>query len=237
MSATSSSSSSALNALYPDCDFGPGRNIGIVAHDPESEGLGAKRGRRANPTEADHPERSAPQPAHERRPRAVEPANRIPNEIFMKADDAASEREHQCDRMIRDFARPVVRRIAHWDSGAARGFQVDVIEADAGPHNHPAFWNFGDKAGVNRHLMPRYNSVRPRESIDGKPVDVAFPADCPVDIRSSGPPLDLGIVGILRIGREEMETQRHFAPGSPTACAERLAARRPFRFSQRDSRE
>jgi len=131
----------------------------------------------------------------------------------MKADDAASQREHQCDRMVGDFARPIVRSIAHRDPDAACGFKVDVIEADTGPHNHPTFWNFGYKAEIDRHLMPGHNAVRPRASVDGKPVEVAFPADRPVDIRSSGLPLDLGVVGILRVLRKEMETQRHFAPG------------------------
>ncbi len=154
----------------------------------------------------------------------------------MEADDAASQREHQRDGMVGDFARPIVRSIAHRDPYAACGFKVDVIEADAGPHNHPTFWDFGYKGGVDRHLMPGHNAVRPRESVDGKPVEVAFPADRPVDIWSSGLPLDLVIVGILRIGREEMETQG-VSLLVDRGRAERVRHANPFRSSQRDSRE
>ena len=49
----------------------------------------------------------------------------------MIADNAASQREHQCDCMVGDFARAIVRRIAHGDADAAGRFQVDVVEAHA----------------------------------------------------------------------------------------------------------
>ena len=114
------------------------------------------------------------------------------------------------DRRLRSFRSPAC---CTRDSDAACRFQVDVIEADTGPHDHPTFWDPGYEVGVDLHLMPRHNAVRLRESVGGKPVDAAFPTDRPVDICSSGPPLDLGVVGILRVGGQEMETQRHFAPG------------------------
>jgi hypothetical protein len=87
-----------------------------------------------------------------------------------------------------------------------------VIETDAGADNHPTFWDLGDEGGVDRHLAPRYDTVRLRESSNGKPADVALPADRPVNIGPGGPPLDLGVVAILGVGREKMETQGRFAP-------------------------
>jgi hypothetical protein len=61
----------------------------------------------------------------------------------MKANDAAGQREHQRDRVVCDFARAIVGRIAHRDTGAGRRFQVDVVEADTGADDYPAFWDFG----------------------------------------------------------------------------------------------
>ena len=95
---------------------------------------------------------------------------------------------------------------------AARHFQIDVIEAHTRAHYNTAFWHFGDEVGVDPHLVPRHHAVRLRESIDGKVFDLSLAADRPVDIRSCGLPLDLAIVGILRIGCEEMEMQGLFAP-------------------------
>ena len=130
----------------------------------------------------------------------------------MKADNAAGQRKHQRDCMVGDLARAIIRRIAHRDAEAARHFQIDVIEAHTRAHYNTAFWHFGNEVGVDPHLVPQHHAVRLRESIDGKVFDLPLPADCPVDIRSSGLPLDLAIVGILRIGREEMETHGLFAP-------------------------
>jgi hypothetical protein len=224
------------HALYADRDFGPGRNIGIETHNSEAEGLGAKRSGGANPTKADHAEGPPAQTAHERRQRAVEPADGIPNEMVMKADNAAGQREHQRDCVVGDLARAIVRRIAHRDAGSARHFQVDVIEADTRAHYNTAFWHFGYEVGVDPHLVPRHHAVRLRESIDGKAFDLPLPADCPVDIRSCGLPLDLAIVGILRIGREEMETQGLFSRlMTALRCDNR--AQYPFSSSRLGNRE
>jgi hypothetical protein len=201
------------HALYADRDFGSGRKIGIETHNSEAEGLSAKRSGGANPAKADHAEGPPAQTAHEGRQRAVEPANGIPNEMLMKADNAAGQRNYQRDCVVGDLARAIVRRIAHRDAGSGRHFQVDVIEADTRAHYNTAFWHFGYEVGVDPHLVPRHDAVGLRESVGGKAFDLAFPADCPVDQRSSGLPLDLAIVGILRVGREEMETQGRFAPG------------------------
>ena len=68
--------------LYPDRDLGSGRNIGVEADDAESEGLGAKGGRGADPTEADDAESSPARPADERRQRAVETPDWVRREML-----------------------------------------------------------------------------------------------------------------------------------------------------------
>ena len=130
----------------------------------------------------------------------------------MKADNAAGQRKHQRDCVVGDLARAIIRRVAHRDAESARHFQIDVIKADTRAYYNTAFWHFGYEIGVNPHLVPQHHAVRLRESVDGKVFDLSLPADSPVDIWSCGLTLDLAIVGILRIGREEMETQGLFAP-------------------------
>ena len=125
----------------------------------------------------------------------------------MIGDNAAGQRERQRDRMVGDFARAIVRRIAHGDAGAARRLEVDLIEADAGANDHPAIWNTSDEVGVDPHHMPDHEAVRPGESVGGKALGLAFAADCPVDIRSGCLALDHAIVGVLRVRREEMKRQ------------------------------
>jgi hypothetical protein len=132
--------------------------------------------------------------------------------MLMKADNAAGQREHQSDCVIGDLARAIIRRVANRDSGAARDFQIDVIEADACAHYDAAFRHLEYQVRVDPHLVPRHNAVRLRESIEGEAFGLPFSADCPVDIRSRGLPFDLAVVRKLRIGREQMETQRVSAP-------------------------
>jgi hypothetical protein len=55
--------------------------------------------------------------------------------------------------------------------------------------------------------VPRHDAVRLLKSIGGEALDLALPADCPGDIGPGRPPLDLAIVGILRVGREKAEGQ------------------------------
>ena len=109
--------------------------------------------------------------------------------------------------MVGDFARPVVRRIAHGDAGVTRRLEVDLIEADAGANDHPAIWNTGYEVGVDPHHVPDHEAVRPGKSVGGEAFDLAFAADRPVDIRSGCLALDQAIVGVLCVRREEMKRQ------------------------------
>ena len=125
----------------------------------------------------------------------------------MIGDNAPGQRDRQRDRMVGDFARAIVRRIAHGDARAARRLQVDLIEADARPNDHPAVWNASYEVGVDPHHVPDHEAVRPGERVGGKALELAFTADCPIDIRSGCLALDHAIVGVLRVRREEMKRQ------------------------------
>ena len=47
----------------------------------------------------------------------------------------------------------MVGRIAHRDTDAGRRFQVDVVEADTGADDYPAFWDFG------HHCRPNFGNA------------------------------------------------------------------------------
>ena len=112
--------------------------------------------------------------------------------------------------MVGDFARAIVRRIAHGDAGAARRLQVDLIEADAGANDHPAIWNSGYEVSVDPHHVPDHEAVRAGKSVGWETFGLAFAADRPFDIRSGCLALDHAIVGVLRVRGEKTKRQGRF---------------------------
>jgi hypothetical protein len=78
---------------------------------------------------------------------------RVGEQAGVIGDQAARQREHQGDRVVGDLGGAVVRHVAHRDPAAAAGGDVDVVVADAGPHQDPAALEAPDQGAVDRHAV------------------------------------------------------------------------------------
>ena len=152
----SSSSSGSGRAPQPRSRRRPRRGPWTQTSSPRAGRLA--REPRTQPAEADHAGAAAPQaayPAGDRR--------RVPDvprrTAASRAGIRALDREQQGDRVVGSLVDAVVRDVRDDDAGGCGGAEVDLVDADPEPADHPASGERRDHAGGQR-LVERENRRR-----------------------------------------------------------------------------
>ena len=82
-------------------------------------------------------------------------------DLIVRLTDLASDRQHQCQRMVGDFGRAVVRYVAYLDTMARRSFQIDVIDAVSIADDHLQFRQCGKYFFGKRRTLVAYRNRSP----------------------------------------------------------------------------
>lgn len=127
--------------------------------------------------------------------------------------DAARQRQEQSQRVVGDLARAVIGRVADRNSGPGGGLQIDMVEADARPHDHLAALQAIDERLVDERLVPDHQRVRVADQLlrNSAPAGAAFLEDVPVRVLSGHLPLDLRIVRILCVRCQNVKHGAQFS--------------------------
>ena len=122
--------------------------------------------------------------------------------------------------MVGDLTRTVIGSVGHRNAGSARGFEINMVEADAGAHDDSAFGQATHHRGIDRHFVPDDDGVGGGQHRLGHGMAVdALAVDVPFHIGAGSFALDDGVVGILRIGCQNPKSGRHLSHIPAIRCA------------------
>ena len=190
-------------------DLLPARHVGVVGLHLQPEGLGAQRRRRADAAEPKDAEHRTAQPAHQWRGEAVEAADRVGAQRVVVGGQAALERQHQGDGVIRHLRRAVVRRVAYRDACNTGRLQVDVVVADAAADDNHAARQPGDGGRVHRRLVPGQHGIAAAIGLLWNARPLVRPVGLETAEVAGDAALHLVVVGVLGVGDEDVEACGH----------------------------